>query len=114
MPCNEYLNCNENARCEHTSKGTFECRCLQGMIDLFVKRLRYYYSWNNMWGNNFLGFYGDGFVCATKTCDILNNCHDNAKCIPDHLTLQYRCVCLNGYIGNGYDCVKDGNDKVLY
>lgn len=60
------------------------------------------------------GFFGDGFVCATKTCDILNNCHENAKCIPDSMTLQFRCVCLNGYIGNGYDCVKDGELLLYY
>jgi nidogen (entactin) len=82
LPCNEYFNCNQNARCELNQKGDYTCKCLPG-------------------------FHGDGIVCTTQTCDVLNNCGDNARCEPDSLTLQYRCLCDNGYIGNGYDCVKD-------
>lgn len=82
LPCNQYSNCNENARCEITSQGNYECRCLPG-------------------------FFGDGHICTTQTCDVLNNCHQDAMCIPDVITLQYRCICSNGYIGNGYECVKD-------
>ena len=83
MPCNEYLNCNPNARCELSAKGAYECKCLQG-------------------------YFGDGYVCTTQTCEVLNNCGNNGLCLPDPITVQFRCVCENGYVGNGYDCVKDG------
>ena len=82
LPCNEYFNCNQNARCELTPKGTYACKCLPG-------------------------FYGDGLICTTQTCDVLNNCGEMARCEPDPITLQFRCLCDEGYIGNGYECVKD-------
>jgi hypothetical protein len=82
LPCNEFMNCNANARCELTSRGMYECKCLAG-------------------------YFGDGYVCTTQSCDVSNNCAANARCVPDHLTQQYRCVCDIGYAGNGYECVKD-------
>lgn len=32
LPCNEYSNCNENARCDLTPKGAYECRCNPGKL----------------------------------------------------------------------------------
>ena len=87
MPCNEYSNCNENAKCVLNEQGMYECQCLKGYI-------------------------GDGYQCSTKSCDILNNCGENAECIADSTTLQYRCQCSLGYSGNGYRCTKNGKIKV--
>ena len=55
------------------------------------------------------GFMGDGYKCGTETCDVLNNCGENAQCLPDSASLKYKCACISGYIGNGYQCHKDRN-----
>jgi hypothetical protein len=86
------MNCNENAKCEMTARGSHECKCLAG-------------------------FHGDGYACTTQTCDTLNNCDQNADCLIDSLSKQSRCVCRNGYIGNGYECAKDGQNflkKIIF
>lgn len=82
-PCNEFSNCNANARCVFRSSNNYQCECNPGFI-------------------------GDGYQCSTQTCDILNNCGENALCLPDSFTRQYRCKCSDGYAGNGYQCFKDG------
>jgi hypothetical protein len=53
------------------------------------------------------GYHGDGFKCTTQSCDISNNCGEHARCLLDSLTQNYRCVCMQGYIGNGFKCVFD-------
>ena len=104
LPCNEYSNCDPNARCELSSKGTYECKCLPGLFRLLIFIFNYVIKKT---GKNLKGFFGDGLICSTQSCDVLNNCGENAICSPDSLTLQYRCVCEYGFIGNGYSCIRD-------
>jgi len=89
LPCNEFSNCNQNARCVLNNRGNYECQCSEG-------------------------FFGDGYKCSSQSCDIVNSCAENAQCIPDSTNLQYSCVCNQGFLGNGYTCVKDGEQNFWF
>jgi hypothetical protein len=41
LPCNEYSNCDPNARCELSPKGTYECKCLPGLIRILIFIVNY-------------------------------------------------------------------------
>lgn len=40
------------------------------------------------------------------SCETLNNCHSNAKCIHNENSQRYECQCDPGYSGDGYICKK--------
>lgn len=39
-----------------------------------------------------------------RYCTFENNCDQNANCLFDQSKNTYKCVCINGYIGNGIKC----------
>lgn len=40
----------------------------------------------------------------TVPCDVENNCHENASCDWIEADLQNKCICKEGYTGDGYEC----------
>lgn len=40
LPCNEFSNCNQNARCVLNSRGNYECQCSRG--NLHLKNITYF------------------------------------------------------------------------
>ncbi|XP_045768963.1 nidogen [Maniola jurtina] len=51
------------------------------------------------------GYEGEGILSCVqrqKTCELTNDCGANAICTPEEGS--YRCVCLEGFIGDGYTC----------
>lgn len=53
-------------------------------------------------------YVGDGKSCEPGPdagCDILKNCHSDAKCMEDGE--KYYCRCSPGYLGDGYNCEKE-------
>ncbi|XP_047508934.1 nidogen [Pieris napi] len=59
------------------------------------------------------GYEGEGIsqcVPQGRTCDVLNDCDQNAICTPvDH---TYQCICREGYTGDGYNCNQEMNCRV--
>ncbi len=81
----------------------------------FMKLISHKYVINPKFNLIFIkGFFGDGYKCSSQSCDIINNCAENAQCLPDSTNLQYSCVCNQGFFGNGYTCTKDGYKEIFY
>lgn len=77
--------CDINAECYNT-QGSFDCRCSHGFV-------------------------GDGKSCQRddaedESCDIMDNCDDNAECVFDDDRRDYVCRCNPGYTGDGYQCTR--------
>ena len=51
---------------------------------------------------------GSGYECQPDSCDVVNNCDANARCEFDRDTRRYLCMCNEGYQGDGYQCVVEG------
>lgn len=41
---------------------------------------------------------------ATDSCDVVNNCDYNARCVYDDQRRSYSCQCNAGYHGDGLSC----------
>lgn len=53
------------------------------------------------------GYEGNGIEnCeeAKPRCDTLNDCDENAECEMNDNDGKYRCICRDGYHGDGYSC----------
>jgi hypothetical protein len=50
----------------------------------------------------------DSLVCTESCLPACSNCDVNAECVdtssPPDFIIQYKCVCKNGYVGNGTTC----------
>lgn len=56
-------------------------------------------------------YVGDGLTNCTyvpPTCDVINNCGLDARCVPN-ANGTYECVCNPGFEGNGFDCTPEKN-----
>lgn len=42
------------------------------------------------------------------SCDIEFNCHHNANCDYVENEGRSKCICSDGYEGNGYECAEEG------
>lgn len=54
------------------------------------------------------GYDGDSIIqCVPvgRTCDATRDCHYDAECIFSDSS--YRCICRDGYIGDGYTCTQE-------
>ena len=46
-------------------------------------------------------------------CNQINNCDSNADCRYDQLLFSYRCLCRDGYEGDGITCTPKGKKSYL-
>lgn len=47
-------------------------------------------------------------MCASASCNTINNCHPQAQCIYLASKGAYECKCNAGYEGDGLDCSEIG------
>lgn len=85
-PCDDGTNnCGDNTQCVPNEDDTFECHCLDGYT---------YSPYSESGVTNCV----DIDECSTD----YNTCSRYAQCINE--PGRFRCVCNQGYDGNGYQC----------
>ncbi|XP_054154172.1 nidogen-like [Oppia nitens] len=90
LDCRTYQLCDINADCAaNTLTQRHQCQCRAG-------------------------YRGDGIVCIeeSESCELLDNCGENAECISDEESNNaYYCACNPGYVGDGYVCYEGLNHQ---
>lgn len=82
---NDHDICDPNADCILNSEtNEHQCQCLEG-------------------------YTGNGILCIEEleSCEIDNNCHQDATCEYEVRLQGYYCICNPGYQGDGYNCVPE-------
>lgn len=46
------------------------------------------------------------YMFGTVPCDVENDCNPNASCEFIETALRHKCVCQEGFVGDGYECVE--------
>ncbi|KAJ2949935.1 hypothetical protein O0L34_g11258 [Tuta absoluta] len=126
--CTSNSDCEYHADCRADAGGNYVCQCVSGyrkdendacvpdskLCNGAVCAEHASCLFDDLIGISYChcdqGYEGEGIdqcIKKTDTCEVLNDCHPNAVCTPTEYS--YLCICNEGYVGDGYNCVLEVN-----